>query len=286
MLHINKKKLYKDVARLVGKYYSMKEKPSVQDNDSEDVLWIKDLVKRMVEYAIIERELVDIDKIRVTGHIVNYDAAAIRNDCIKKRNYSVDSKLGNDYGNKYLLKGGKAIKINRIYLFAYEQKDEMKAAIANEFAICKRAEELKIGPKIFDCFICMSDDSVFKVVVSEFVKGVPLDKWMAANKGKNGKDRIDVYNMVQKKLDIMHENGIIHNNMHGSNIIVKDGGKDVLFTDFVGAYDMRDKKLWQYNKWIRGDRRILDEIKTGSYSWNNSEDVLKYVAIEIYKTRK
>lgn len=281
MFKIDKKKLYKEIQKNVNKYYALKEKPTIVENSDNE--WVQGMIMQMVEFAVIEKELVSMNKITIPDNVIKYDHKNVQENCIKKRNYKIMNVLGDENrGNKYLLAGNKTIKINRIYMWEYEQKDEMKSAIENEFDICKKAEKLNIGPKTFDCFICMAGNVAFKAVVSEYIKGIPMNKWM---EGKSKEQRLEVHNVVKKKLDIMHSNGIIHNNMSVNNIIVKNNG-DVLFTDFVGAYDINDKKMWQYNKWIRGDRRVLDEIKTGSYSWNNTMDVLKYVASQLLVSKK
>jgi serine/threonine protein kinase len=187
------------------------------------------------------------------------------------------------------LKGNKAGKVDYVGAWEYKQRNEMKSLIASEFAISKKAEHLGIGPKTYDAFICHNTKELmaYKVMVSDYVKGVSLEQWL---KQKHSPlERRRVYDLVKKKIDIMHTNGIIHTNLYSSNIILKTGKggqiEDALITDFNSSYDVQDKTLWDYNKWIRDDRRVLDAIRNEAYSYNNADDVVNYVTFLMLKNK-
>jgi tRNA A-37 threonylcarbamoyl transferase component Bud32 len=87
--------------------------------------------------------------------------------------------------------------------------------------------------------------------------------------------------MLKKKLNKMHEHGIIHNRMNEENVILKIANKkvtDLYITDFTSAYDVQDKKMWDYNQWIQNDRQILNNIMSKVYSYSNADDVLLFVS--------
>lgn len=273
------------IKKYVDEYYGLLEKP-VLDDLGKDMDWVCNMVRGHVEYAIIGLELAEVDRIDVSERIIAFNHEEAQKRCILKKGYDVEKRLGN-YSDKFLLKGSgvaKAAKVTRISLWQYKQKDEMKSVINNEFKICKKAEKLGIGPRTYDTFICYNrvGNSCYKVIISDYIVGKSLDEWMREG-GKSDVEKRVVYDMVKAKIDKMHENGIIHGSLYGGNIILKygRGGRivDVFITDFIHAYDVHDKKMWDYNKWIQQDRYMLGRILgNGVYSYNNADDVVNYVA--------
>jgi tRNA A-37 threonylcarbamoyl transferase component Bud32 len=128
----------------------------------------------------------------------------------------------------------------------------------------------------------------YKVVITEYINGVSLEEWLDTSPSKEEREKI--YEMVKAKIDTMHGNGIIHDGLkwHSNNIILKQDKAgniiDVVITDFVRSYDIKDKKMWDYNKWIQQDRYVLDRIKSGNtYSFDNADDVTNYVTMKLRK---
>lgn len=278
MLKINITSLQKKINQYVADYYNLKESPPLQEIPAEKK-WIEGMIYSYVEYAVINRELEGVSKITVSESVADNEAGLKK--CVIKKGYEIEKRLG-EYSSKFLLKGGnKAAKIQMISMWEYKQKDELRAMINNQFKICKKAENLGIGPKTYDTFICYNDNEkrAYRVVVSEFIKGMSLEDWL---KGEpSDKAREVVHNMIKKKIDKMHENGIIHNGLQWSqNIILKMKGNkvvDVFITDYVNAYDVQDKSMWEYNKWIQRDRYILGSIKNKVRSFGNLDEVVNYV---------
>lgn len=288
MLKINLSALNAKIYKYVTKYYFLEEQPDVPEIEKEKA-WVKGMVTNSVEYAIINLELKDIKRIDVSERVINWDHSPAMQSCIKKRGYDVEKRLG-EYSNKFLLKGNKTAKVHMISLWEYKQKDEMKSVINNEFKICKKVENLGIGPKIFDSFICYNktEGKAYKVVVSEYIHGSSLEEWSKID--HSPKEREFVHSLVQKKIEKMHENGIIHNSLFYTpgNIILKTvRGKvvDAFITDFLRSYDVQDKKMWDYNKWIQEDRQVLSSIKKVARSYSNSDDVINYVAHMLIKNK-
>lgn len=288
ILKINLSTLNAKISKYVNNYYKLSEKPDVEELE-KDKLWIKGMVSNSVEFAIINLELKDIKRIDVSERVINWDHTPVMQGCIKKRGYDIEKRLG-EYSNKFLLKGNKTAKVKVISLWEYKQKDEMKSVINNEFVICKKMETLGIGPKIFDSFICFNkaESKAYKVVISEYIHGVSLEEWIKEE--HTPAERASVHSLVQKKIEKMHENGIIHNSLYYTpgNVILKTlRGKvvDAYITDYVRSYDVQDKKMWDFNKWIQEDRQVLTTIKKVARSYSNSDDVINYVAHMLIKNK-
>lgn len=281
MLKIDLSSLRNKIDAMVNEYYSLKKKPVVKDIDKES-MWIKDMITPYVENSIINLELKGIEQINVSErvNIEDYNHTSVRKNCIKTKGYKIEKSLG-EYSDKFLLQDGRVAKVKLLSLWQYKQKDEMKSTIKNEFNICKKVEKLNIGPKVFDSFICSNnkDTHAFKVIVTEYIKGMSLREWIDSNPRMSERKR--VADIITQKMNLMHENGIIHNYLHENNIIVKIYNKkveDIYFTDFTDAYDVQDKKMWDYNKWIQNDRRVIDRVKNNVRSYSNADDIVNYVA--------
>lgn len=287
MVKINLAPLKGKVVQYVNEYYKLDTKPTLEDLQ-KDEMWINAMVAPYVEYAVTSLELSTLPRIEVSERVVGYDFSPAQQSCIKKKGYEIEERLG-DYSDKYVLKGRtKTAKVSPIALWKYKQKDEMKSMIHNEFVICKKAEALGIGPKVYDAFICFNDAEkrAYKVVVTEFIKGVTLSDWMGGDHTKE--ERMHVHALVKTKIDKMHENGIIHNRLYAGNVILRTKGKNVIdavLTDFVHSYDVKDKSLWDYNEWIRYDREILALITSKSYSFSNVDDVKLYVTRRLLENK-
>jgi predicted Ser/Thr protein kinase len=288
MLKINLSQLQTKITKYVSKYYSLSEKPDITELD-KDKLWIKGMVTNGVQYAIINLELKDIPQIEVSERLIDWNHVPAMQTCIKKRGYDVEKRLG-ESSNKFLLKGNKTAKLKWISLWEYKQKDEMKSVINNEFKICKKAETLGIGPKIYDSFICFNkaDEKAYKVVISEYIHGISLEEWSVTERSTI--ERSFVHSIVQRKIEKMHEHGIIHNSLYYSpgNIVLKTvRGKvvDAFITDFVRSYDVQDKNMWDYNKWIQEDRQVLLSIKKNARSYSNADDIVNYVAYMLIQNK-
>lgn len=287
-LKINLTHLKSKIFDYVKEYYSLTEKPALEEIPKE-YKWIQAMIAPYIEYAIVNLELKDHNRIEVHERMVEYKHQPVQSKCIQKKGYDIEKQLG-DRSNKFLLKGNKAAKVVPIAMYLYKQRNEMKSVINNEFEISKKAESLGIGPKTYDTFICFNEVSqvAYKVVVTEYTPGVSLEEWLDTN--PSVEERTMVYELVKAKIDTMHSNGIIHDGLkwHSNNIILKKtkAGKivDAVITDYVKSYDTKDKNMWDFNKWIQQDRYVLDRIKSGDvYSYDNSDDVTNYVTMKLKK---
>lgn len=280
MLKINLSSLKKKIGEYVSDYYKLKEAPTLKEIPQENK-WIEGMITKYVEFAIVNLELSEVAKIQVKERVPNsYENEKALTACVTKKGYDIEKRLG-EHSSKFLLKNNKTAKVKPISLWEYKQKDELRSMINNEFKICKKAEALGIGPKTYDTFICHNEEETrtYKVVISEYIKGISLDDWLKGD--HSTKERNRVYELVKAKIEKMHENGIIHNGLRwSSNIILKlnkDKVSDIYITDYVNAYDVKDKSMWEYNKWIKDDRELLQTIKNKVSSYSNADDVINYV---------
>jgi tRNA A-37 threonylcarbamoyl transferase component Bud32 len=288
MLKINLSKLNSKIDKHIKEYYGLTEKPITNPLD-KDKQWIENMIAPYVEYAIINLELEGFSRINVSERydMSKRDDNNVMMSCSKKKGYDVVKRL-TDYSNKYLVKGNKTAKVQRISLWEYKQKGEMKSALSNEFKIGQKAFELGVGPKVHDVFVCFNEQetNAYKVVVSDYIVGEPLEEWL--NGTRTPEEKKQVYELVKSKIDKLHANGIIHNSLYAGNvIIVMQRGKiaDVYITDYLNAKDTLDKSMWEFNDWIKNDRRVLNSILSNKYFFDISDDVTLYVANKLIEKR-
>lgn len=291
MVTIDIRKLQPKIVAYVKEYYAKETKPQINELD-KSISWIKDMIKQLVEYVIIDHELSNIHRVITQDSYFGsmYQPNMEPTSCVTKKGYKIVKRFS-EYSNKFMLENNKAAKVSRIYLWDYKMKNEMRSIIQNEFAISKKAEKLGVGPKVHDAFICLNtkENVAFKVVISDYIEGIPLNDWLARSPSSKEKARVKA--IVKTKIDKLHEAGIVHNGLAWSgNVILKVHPKtskvtDAFITDYVKAFDFKDKSMWEYNKLISNDRSVLDSITQSSYSYSNADDVVAYTAQRLIENK-
>jgi hypothetical protein len=272
MVKINLTKLQEEIKVYVNEYYGLKEKPQLKELDPE-LVWVKDMIKRKVWFAVSALELEKTSKISVLEKN--------KESCLTKKKYEVINKLNDDMCTKFVLKGNKVAKVNLINLWAFKQRNEMKDTIENTFQLTKKACEIGLGPKVYDTFVCLNEkeDCAYYVIVTENIRGMLLEEWLKLD--HTPEERQQVHDMVNRKIDLMHEHGIVHNSLWSSNIILKMSRNkvlDIYITNFMRAYELEHMK----NTNINEDKWILEHIKNERVdSYSNADDVVQYVAIQL-----
>ena len=116
-------------------------------------------------------------------------------------------------------------------------------AITNEFEISRIAGNLGVGPKILDTYTCCSDGgSCYYVLYMELVQGHPLCEWFDLAPSTEAKSKVK--QLLDEMMELLHKNGIIHNELHCNNIIVVGKGtkdEDVKIIDYGRAGTMKSK---------------------------------------------
>lgn len=151
--------------------------------------------------------------------------------------YKVLRALGSGaFGSVYLVeKNGKkyAIKsidihFNNIYV---SLNDNMKT-IKNEIEITKKMGDMKIGPKLYDSYICQPDmNRISVLIVMEWMTEGSLGNWLHNNKLIKSQE-----NSILKKVEKMHELGIVHADLHQENILVTKNKSKVEF--YIGDFGL------------------------------------------------
>ena len=175
--------------------------------------------------------------------------------------YKVLNGLGSGaFGSVYLVeKNGKkyAIKaidihFNNIYV---SLNDNMKT-IKNEIEITKKMGDINIGPKLYDSYVCQPDmNKISVLIVMEWMTEGSLDNWLQNNKLTKSQE-----NSILKKVEKMHELGIVHADLHQENILVTKNKSKVEFYigDFGLSKTAKDLVKQQEDFDIRNVRMITE----------------------------
>jgi len=95
--------------------------------------------------------------------------------------------------------------------------------------IAKKAGELGIGPKFYDCFVTIKDGAVKIIKSFEIINGKSWEntEWKSAEEKASAVDKLN--DAIHK----MNEAGIIHHDLHSGNVMVDTKGKI-----YIIDYDM------------------------------------------------
>lgn len=281
MLTIDLDYLRTYIQKYVHDFYLLKQKPTDEELavDADSSQWLMPMLHELIVFYVMREEVSGIQGTKIFSTKKN------KEDCLAVRKLKIEKALSSD---KFILENGKAAKIKQVYSWG-AAKNEVRDNIVNEFEITRKVAAMGITPKVSDIFICenLRENAVYKIVVSDFVKGTSLADWLSKNPSKE--ERIKVHEMVKTKLDKLHNIGIIHGSMDSGNIILKMRGAtitDIMITDFHRSYDIMNKKMWDTNRLIKWDRYVLSDILDKPWYVFNTDDVIKYVVARLIKEKK
>lgn len=95
--------------------------------------------------------------------------------------------------------------------------------------IAKRAGELNIGPKFYDCFVSVIEGEVKIIKSFEIIDG---QSW-GNTEWKTTEEKADAVDKLNDAIHKMNEAGIIHHDLHSGNVMVGTNGKI-----YIIDYDM------------------------------------------------
>ena len=150
--------------------------------------------------------------------------------------YKVLNPLGSGaFGSVYLVeKNGKKYAIKAIDIHfnnIYVSLNDYMKTIKNEIEITKKMGDIKIGPKLYDSYVCQPDMNKLSVfIVMEWMTEGSLGNWLQNKLTKSQE------NGILKKVEKMHEMGIVHADLHQENILVTKNKSKVEF--YIGDFGL------------------------------------------------
>ena len=147
--------------------------------------------------------------------------------------YKVIRELGSGaFGTTFLTeKGGKQYAIKQIEIRLNPWSDKLNVQIDNikkEINISIKMGENKIGPKIYDDYMCKTMGKLSVYIVMDYMNLGTLKDWLQNNQlSKKNKEQI------KNKINMMHKNSV-HQDLHLENILVnkKDNKINFYLSDF------------------------------------------------------
>ena len=284
---INIKDLKTTISEKITEYNKNPDVEFEYDNDDHQLQLINQLCRDIIDFEALKLDLINFKVISTNESKAKGCLKSLKIE--KPLNDFDNDSLG--WSKKFLLKGNKVAKIEPIFVWDYNKNEAEKILdqLDMEKHIAKKMGELKIGPTLDKYFICCSEltNRCYKVIISKYVEGVSLEKWIDDNKNNTNEIK-KINNILQKKINIMHSNGIVHNNLYPRNVIVemnmklkKPKAKDVLLTDYIRSFDMKNKELWDKNEYIKRDKQIFNILKNKTFF--DYGRMTRYVCIELKK---
>jgi hypothetical protein len=163
--------------------------------------------------------------------------------CKKTKSRSSPSKSTNT-SFKYLVK---VEHLTRGDVVPYANLRELTKTINNHYEtleMAKKAGRLGVGPKVFDGYECNIGKNVHFITIMEYLEGETYLKFFQSHKD-NKEMLAQIVKEINSKVKKLNDNNILHNDVHGENIIVvKKGDKHIPFIiDYGNAVYAQDKKL-------------------------------------------
>lgn len=139
---------------------------------------------------------------------------------------------------QYALKE-QSILLNMFNPIKKEQIDRIK----NEIILSKKMGDKNIGPKIYDYYICVENNTTKVLILMEYMNGGTLKSWHEKNQFTKKHEE-----EIESKIKKLHNEGIIHNDLHLDNIFVKETNGKVEF--FIGdfGFGQTSERLIEGNK--------------------------------------
>ena len=222
-----------------------------------------------------------VRKQRVMAEIASLNKKSIPSDSAEdgvaclKRPLKFKKVIGAGYfGKIYKVSKGIAVKIVNLDRVRFnERKNSLKAKIEAEFELSKRAGVLGAGPKIYDCYTCCTQDGTcFQVMYMQLLQGMTLFEWIESEPSEELKKKVK--DMLKVKLALLHNNKIVHGDLHQENVFVvgnKKNVSDIFVIDYGLAMSFKNRvaRSIEYERDVahlfknwRNDRDGGDEMET------------------------
>jgi tRNA A-37 threonylcarbamoyl transferase component Bud32 len=189
----------------------------VKNTNAAHVSLLKSLVGDIVRKQRVMAEIASLNKKSIPSGSADDGTACL------KRPLKFKKMLGEGYfGKVYKVSSSMAVKIvnlDRERHMRNEKRNGLKAKIEAEFELSKRAGVLGVGPKIYDCYTCCSQDGAcFQVMYMQLLQGMTLREWIESNPSEALKQKVK--DMLKVQLAVLHNNKIMHSDLHQENVLV------------------------------------------------------------------
>jgi len=196
-----------------------------------------------------------------------------KNDCLEEYKKIKNIRDKNWWGNEIVqgFKGNKkyVIKIKNVDYLDDDDKNRLEKSIN----IGKKMGKVGVGPKIHNVFYCKNKGKQQIFIVMDFINKGSLSTWSDKNVlTKQLKEKI------KKKIELMHKNNVIHNNLWQDHILVQQekGKIDFFLTSFGGSVRVKDlaetakKEDISSLEWMGGmDERKLKKLVVKKMVYEN-----------------
>ena len=139
-----------------------------------------------------------------------------------------------DFGRVYRIGEDICVKIVNISEKEFESMDDI--VFQREVDIGKDAGKWGIGPEIYESYVCLneSESACYGVIYMQWLDGLTLYDWLL--KSPSASEIEKVRDMVEEKIQKMHDHGMVHMDLHNGNVFIQLSGsgelKKVYFIDF------------------------------------------------------
>lgn len=102
--------------------------------------------------------------------------------------------------------------------------------------------------------------------IQDYYEGLTLDEWTRTKPGAriNLDDFFVISCRLAEVLDNIHKTGIIHGGIKPHNILIHPGTLDIMITDFISPFDVRDVSHFIYNRhFVEGTLAYTSPEQTG-----------------------
>ncbi len=163
------------------------------------------------------------------------------------------------------------LKVVEFSIDPFEAETEIKE-LADEVEISKRAAKRNISPQIYGFWICIKNNRpAYGFIVMDMLN-ITLKSWLERQPDYQTAIK-SIQRKLNEKLDNLHQEGIIHNDLSNVNVLLKlngepepfliDFGASLLKEDFPNLLEFKTSAQEETKKWnalLKDPAKILKDI--------------------------
>lgn len=224
-------KIYKKVLSLSKGAFEQKLKEANEDKEKRD--WrVNKSITDILNYKLLKNK--EYIKLKLKFFENKLEKYTPKNKqkygCFK--DYTFEKEIGRGaYGITYLVeKNNKKylIKLINLEIYISDPWSDIHE-ILREINNHKEMSKLGVAPEFYGSYICDYENSPHVFIVMEYMTEGTLNDYL-----KDNKLTTELKNELNKKIKIMHSHGILHRDLHNSNILLtkKDNKIHIYVADF------------------------------------------------------